>query len=137
MNCAPVLVIPPAAKLPLIPPDAVSTVIFWPSFRVPAVLATCRVPARVAAPVATTEGEVADDMLMTSVLPLAKFRLPLTLSVPLPDEPGAKVPPLATVTAAVVPLPARVPPLATATLLEDAMLPFTVSVPPVMLVAPV
>ena len=67
------------------------------------------------------------------VLPLANVTPPLTFSVP---APGANVPPLPTVTAGTVPVPASVPPEFTVTPLEPAMDPLTVRVPLLMLVAP-
>ncbi len=62
--------------------------------------------------------------------------MPLTVSVPI-ELPGATVPPLATEVVGTVPVPPSVPPLATATPLEDAIEPFTDSVPALTLVAPV
>jgi hypothetical protein len=59
----------------------------------------------------------------------------LTVSVPI-ELPGASVPPLMVVVPT-VPLPPRVPPAFTVVRLDDAVDPFTASVPPFTVVAPV
>ncbi len=68
--------------------------------------------------------------------PGARVRSPATVIVPM-ELPGASWPPALTTVLATVPVPPSVPPLPTVTPEEDAMLPFTRSVPDCTRVAPV
>jgi hypothetical protein len=61
----------------------------------------------------------------------------IVMAVPGTPAPGAKVPPLLTCVLPTVPVPPSVPPLFTLVRLDDAIEPFTSSVPPLTLVVPV
>src|ERR1700743_932184 len=95
----------PAVTWPVTPPVADRTVCFWLRSRAVPPLLTDKVPAIVAAPFTVARVAEVLDSVARKLLPLTMLSPPLMVRPPS----GARVPPLATVTAEVEPGPPTVP----------------------------
>src|ERR1700730_6944972 len=96
------------------------------------------VPASEALPLALVFEAVAGLTCTTYNAPDWNARLPDTVIVPGgPTGPGTRKPPVLTTVKPTVPLPRSAAPLFTVVRLDDAIEPFTINPPPLIVVAPV
>src|SRR4249919_1771042 len=96
------------------------------------------VPASEAGPLTLVIDAVVGLTCTTYNAPDWNARLPVTVIVPgVPTGPGTRKPPALTWVVPTVPLPRSAAPLFTVVRLDDAIEPFTISAPPLIVVAPV